>query len=331
MAMRFPQIIAAALVALGAAVCPAAGRGIPVDGYAAMVNTRVITVGEVLALVQPVRAQIERSFEGDELELKLEEAYNASLRSLIERALILEDFSLLGGNLPDRLVDDQISSFISERFDNSRVKFLEALTEERMTLDEWREETRNRLIVSIMRRREVTDRVLISPRDVRDLYESRIEQYRLPEQVRLRMIALNRGATEEDWAAKRAEAEKIRERLLAGEDFAETARTESEGARAAEGGDFGWIEPNSLRAELAAVVADLDTGRISEVIETDDELYILRIEARKNAAVKPFDEVRGSIEDELRRKEEARLYASWMERLYRKFHVRILDDESPSL
>lgn len=331
MAKRSPQIVAAALIALVAAVCPARGAGMPVDGYAAVVNTRVITVGEVLALVQPVRAQIESSYEGAALERKLEEAYDASLKSLIERALILEDFAKQGGALPERLIDDQISSFISERFNNDRAAFLEALTEERMTLDEWREETRNRLIVSLMRRREVADRVLVSPGAVRDVYESRIEQYRLPEQVKLRMIVLNRGASEEDWAAKRAEADKLRERLLDGEDFAELARDQSEGPRAAQGGDFGWIEPGALRDEIVDVVAKLETGRVSEIIETDSEIYILRVEARKNASVQPFDEVRGAIEEELRLKEEERLYAAWMERLYRRFHVRILDDEPPAL
>lgn len=331
MAMRSPQIVATTLIALAAAVCSAPGSAMPVDGYAAVVNNRVITIGEVLALVQPVRAQIESSYEGTALERKLEEAYHASLRSLIDRALILEDFGKLGGTLPERLIDDQVSSFISERFNNNRAAFLEALTEERMTLDEWREETRNRLIVTLMRRREVADRVLISPRTVRDAYESRIEQYRTPEQVKLRVLVLNRGASEEDRAAKRAEAAKLRERLLAGEDFAEMARAQSEGPRAAQGGDFGWIEPATLRDELAESVSKLETGRISEIVETDSEIYILRIEARKNAAVQPFDEVRGAIEEELRQKEEERLYAAWMERLRRRFHVRILDDELPSL
>ena len=328
--MRSPRIIAATLLAVGLAVHAAPARGIPVDGYAAIVNNRVITVGEVLALVQPVRAQIETAFQGRELEQKLEEAYNAALRSLVERALIIEAFGQLGGTIPDRLVEDQVSSFISERFNNNRAAFLEALTEERMTLEDWREETRNRLIVTIMRRREVSDRVLISPSEVRAAYEKNIESYRTPEQVKLRMIVLQRGQGKEEQAVKRSEAQSIRERLLSGEDFAEVARNESEGARAAQGGDFGWIEPDSLRPELVKMAEELETGRIGEIIETDSEIYILKVEARKKASVKAFDEVRGEIETELRRQEEERLYAAWMERLNRRFYVRILEEGGPS-
>jgi len=327
MATRLNHILAAILTAAALLpVNPADARGIPVDGYAAVVNNRVITVGRSPAQIQPVRMQIETAYEGEELEQKLAEAYDAALRSLIERALIIEAFARAGGSVPDRLVEDQVSSFISERFNNNRAAFLEALTEERMTIEDWREETRNRLIVSIMRRREVSDRVVISPRAVRDLYERNEEKYRTPEQVKLRMIMLQRGTSEEEQTVKRAEALKIRERLLAGDDFAELARTESEGARATQGGDFGWIEPGSLRPELAAVAAQIEAGRVSDIIETESELYILKVEARKKAAVMPFDDVRGEIEADLRRQEEDRLYAAWMDRLYRRFYVRILED-----
>ena len=314
---------------LVAAVLPtlfatAMARSVPIDGYAALVNNRVITVGEILAMIQPIREQLVETYDGKELETKIEQAYQEGLDTLIERALILEEFAAMGGNLPDRAVDDQINVIINERFKNDRAIFLEALAEDRMTIDDWREETRNRLIVNLLRRREIIDRVVIAPRAVRELYELRADQYQLPKQIQLRMIVLHKGASSNDQAVKRQEAEKLHEKLLAGGDFAELAKSGSEGYKAADGGDQGWMDPAMLRKELAEAVAKLEPGRISEVIETDEDFYILKVEAKKNASIIPFDDVRGQIEDELRKAEEEKMYKAWIERLKKKFYVKVL-------
>ncbi|NCC52286.1 MAG: hypothetical protein EOM20_13865, partial [Spartobacteria bacterium] len=71
-------------------------ENIPIDGYAAMVNDRVITVGDVLMQLQPVELQLRELYEGIELEKKLEEAYADARQNLIERALILEEFKKSG-------------------------------------------------------------------------------------------------------------------------------------------------------------------------------------------------------------------------------------------
>jgi parvulin-like peptidyl-prolyl isomerase len=305
--------------------------GLPVDGYAALVNNRVITVGEILAMIQPIRAQLAETYDGRELETKIEQAYQEGLDTLIERSLILEEFTAMGGNLPDRAVDDQINVIINERFKNDRAIFLEALAEDRMTIDDWREETRNRLIVNLLRRREITDRVIIAPRAVRELYESRMAQYQIPEQIQLRMIVLHKGASSNDQAVKRKEAKNIREKLLAGSDFAELAKSSSEGYKAADGGDQGWMDPKKLRQELADVIAKLAPGRISEVVETEGDYYILKVEAKKNASIIPLDDVRGQIERELRKGEEERMYKAWIERLKRKFFVKILSEKESAL
>ena len=314
-------LLAAAVLACCAG--PSHGAGMEVDGYAALVNSRVITVGDVLALIQPVRLQLESSYSGDELETKTEEAFQTGLQALIERALILEEFTAQGGVIPDRFIDDQISEIVSDHFNNDRAAFLKALTEDRLTLDDWRTETRNRLEVTILRRKEVTDKVIIAPRAVREVYDASIDKYRTPAQIKLRMIALHKGTTEEDQAAKLGEAEHIRERLLAGEDFGEVAKASSEGIKAAKGGDMGWVEPSSLRSELADAANGLEPGRISEVIPTQDELYILKVEAKKSAAVTPFEEAQQSIEKELRKTEEDRLYKAWIQRLKDKYYVKV--------
>ena len=318
------RLVSAIVLSILAWTCATArAESMTVDRYAAMVNNRLITVAEVIAMVRPVEQQLRDTYKGQELKERIDDLYKKGTDSLIERALILEEFAKQGGNIPDQAVDDHINEIIREKFNNNRTEFLKALAEERLTIDEWREETKERMIVTYFRRREVNDKVFVSPSAVRKTYEADIEKYRLPETVQVRMIILHKGTNDVDQAAKVQEAKRIRERLLAGEDFATLAKNVSEGSKATQGGDMGWIEPSSLRKELYDVVSGLAAGQLSEVVDTGDELYILRLEGRKEASVVPFEQVAKEIEDELKKQENERLYTAWIARLKKKYYVKV--------
>jgi len=312
------------ILLLLAAFCASAGaQEIPVDGYAAIVNDRVITVGDVLSFIQPVHEQLRMSYDGSELELKLQEAFDSGRDALIEKALILEEFESREGVMPDRAVDEHISNIIQERFDSDRAAFLEVLGRERITLEEWREQIKEQLIVTILRRQMISARVIVPPKAIHDLYKERADRYRVPAKLKLRMIVLNLGETEAEMAVKRDEAQGLVAKLRGGADFAETAIASSEGQKAAEGGDWGWMEPRTLRSELAEAARGLKTGEVSDAVEAGDSLYILMVEGRQEEGVKPLEEVKETLEKELRRAEEQKLYTSWIERLKEKYFVKI--------
>lgn len=304
---------------------PAPARSVAVDGYAAMVNRRAILLSDVLSVAYPAQMQLRQSLAGAELEQKMQEAYQSALDELIERALIIEEFTRRGGMLPERAVDAQVNSLISDRFNNDRLAFLNALARERITFTEWREQAKESLMISVLRRQEVLDRAAVAPRDVLASYEQNLDHYRLPEQVHLRLIMLHAGETDQEREVKRQEAGKVRARIEAGEDFAELARTLSEGAKAAQGGDRGWLEPASLQPALAQAITGLAVGEVSPVVETPGEFYLAKVEGRKQASVTPFEEVRADIEKALLKQETERLYDGWIARLKKRFYVHIFE------
>ena len=227
-----------AAIGCGADGAPGAAR-IPMDGYAAVVNDRVITVREALTAMQPVERQLQQSFKGPELAARIEEAFTNTLESLIERELILDAFNRMQGAIPDTVVNSRMDEIERTRFNRSRAELLKALETEGLTMAEWRDSLRNTMIVSYMREREVENKVVVSPQAVRDAYEAEIDVYRVPAQVELRMIALNRGKNAEEQALTLKQAGDIRQRLLDGQDFTELARQVSEGIKAADGGYWG--------------------------------------------------------------------------------------------
>jgi peptidyl-prolyl cis-trans isomerase SurA len=315
-------LLAALLLPVTSRAQAAASRAQAVDGFAAVVNERVITMGDVMDFIQPSILQLRDAYAGEELERRREEAYKTGLQLLVDQALMVEEFKKLGGAIPDRLVNDRINEVIFEQFDNDRARFLSALAEEQITLDEWRERIRERLIVSALRQQEINDRLQVSPEGLQQAYEKNLPRLSRPAQVKLSMITLRKDRAVEGTPLEET-ATRVRGRLLAGESFTELAKEFSHDPKAETGGDWGWITPKDLREELRNGLAGLKAGDLSEIIETPEALYLAHVDALRPAFVPTLDEVRPELEKEVRRAEADRLYAAWMDRLKRKHAIKI--------
>lgn len=300
-------------------------RSIEIDGYAARVNERVITRGEVMEALAPLMQDIYRNYQGAALEQEQERAFVRVRDELVERALIMEAYQARGGQIPDHYVNDEIRRVISDRFKGDEAQFEQLLAGQKTTREEYMEVVREQIAVGMMMNDAVYSRARVTPEQVRAAYEAGMDDYFIPEKVKYSVVVLNRGATAEDRDVKRREAELIRERLLGGADFGETASAVSEGSRAKEGGAFPWMQPKDVRPELRETLQTLPAGEISEIIVTENELYIVKVEARRQAGYKSFDEVRKSIKDELNARERDRLKARWIERLKENNYVEIYD------
>lgn len=302
-------------------------RQVPVDGYSAKVNDRVITLSDVYEVMAPISRQLQMAkLEPKELQLKLQEAFEKSRETLIERALVISDFEADEQmQIPETMIDDRITSIINERFNNNRAEFLEALAADKVTIKEMRKDIKEQIILIVSRRREVNDYVAVSPKAVYDTYQATIDQYRQEEEVRVGMILINRGDTEEERKVKRKQADDLLTKLREGADFAMVAKENSEGGKADKGGDWGWISPTDFRSELVNVLSTMKPGNISDIVEVDESLYILTLTGRKPSTTVAFEDVKESIEKQLRQKDEERLYKAWINRLRQKYFIEVYD------
>jgi len=255
---------------------------------------------------------------GAELQRQQNQLFFSGLERMIDQALIMEEFQAEGLQIPERLIDDHINEIVLERYNNDRASLLEALAQEQITVEEWRQTIRERIIVRMMRSREVGERIIISPLQIRETYEARQDRYLEPEKVRIRLIFTSHGGQPEQERERLARA---REDILAGGSFATQAREISEDPSAPDGGNWGWIEPVLFRKELMNAVSGLNAGEVSEIVETPEGLYLLQIEERREASSKSFEEMRREIEVELRDQQAEQLYRDWIARLRNKYSV----------
>ncbi len=301
---------------------------VTLDGVAAHVNDAVITVGEVKEAISPLIPQLRQIYAGAELEGKIKEIYGEALDDLINAKLIMKAYEAdtkINKEGVDKYVEKKVGDFIQDRFGGDRQEFLKALREEHMPMEEWRRRMRERIIVGMMRSREVEGKVVISPRDVVQIYSHNPAKYQRDEQVSLRVLLIHDSTNETERSVREASAKEARAKVAGGRDFADLARQLSEDGKADKGGDWGWMESRDLRPELAVAVKGLKTNSVSEIIRMDGDFYLVKLEGRRDAGPIPFEEIRSSIEKELRRKEIRRLTAVWMEQLKKDAYIQIVE------
>ena len=130
-----------------------------------------------------------------------------------------------------------------------------------------------------MRQKNVSSAILISPQKIEHSYATNTAQYQLGDQVKLRMIVLNRpvgGSVDEAKTLAREILVKVQE----GASFADMASIYSEGSQRREGGDWGWREASRLNKGLAEIAFALQPAQNSGVLalakDANDSYWMYR-------------------------------------------------------
>jgi peptidyl-prolyl cis-trans isomerase SurA len=324
----FAAILLGGFLLGGASQTVSAQRAEVIDGVAAIVNSDVITISQVRELVGARERALREAYNGPDLIDKVKEMRLGALKDLVDRQLIIQEFRSMqekGANIPDYVVDDRVQTIIREEFGGDRAAFIRTLQAQGYTLTRFKEIEKEKIIVQAMRQAKVTDNFVVSPKQIQDYYDKNKAAYTIPEQVKLRMIVLREGSDDVIGANKRQTAEEIRQKIIDGAEFQRMAQMYSEDEATSDmGGDWGWIERNTLNEELTKAAFSLKAGETGPVMQIGDSYYILYVEARKNASLKPMTEVREEIERSLIQIERMKAQQRWIDTLRRKAYIKIM-------
>ena len=188
-------------------------------------------------------------------------------------------------------------------------------------LEQFRRQTRERFIQSALRSKNVGSEIVVSPHKIEAYYLAHKEDYKLDDEVKLRMIVLNKSS-DSTAPDPRKLADEIIAKLKDGADFGEMAEIYSQGSQARAKGDWGWYERKKLRKEFSDVALKLEAGQYSSTIDTPEACYIMKIEERKAARYKSLGDVRDEIENDLRLQERSRIEKQWIAKLKKKTFVK---------
>jgi parvulin-like peptidyl-prolyl isomerase len=292
-----------------------------IDGIRSVVSSQVITYSEVEDFARPAADQLSRQYAGqpDIFRQKLNEALGDSLQQLVERQLILRSFETGGYRLPETVVDEVMQERIRERF-GDRVTFMKKLQEMGLTAEQFRKQVRNQYIESALRNQNGQRDVFVSPYKIENYYLAHQDEFRMGEEIKLRTIVLTRSGPDDTNSL--ALMREIQSRIKDGASFAEMASVYSQGSQRSQGGDWGWVGRSVLHRDLAEAAFSQPLNTVSDVIVTADACYLLLVENKRPAQVRPLIEVAGEIEKNLRLQIQSTMQKKWIDGLKQKTFVR---------
>jgi len=233
--MKFCRFIS--MFALASCLSPLAHAELA-DGVKAVVNDAVITYSQVEEFTAPAAEALRRQYPDapDTFQLKLNDALGDSLEQLVERQLILRSFEVDGYQLPESVVDGLVQDRVRERF-GDRVTFIKTLQAQGMTAEQFRKEVREQYIVQALRQKNVSSEIVISPYKIENYYLAHTNDFKMEDEIKLRMIVLNKTSPDDTNTVHRAG--EILAEIKNGAAFSEMAKIYSEGSQKKSGWRLG--------------------------------------------------------------------------------------------
>lgn len=316
------RVVLAAVWVVATAVAFAATPG---DAVVAVVEGEVITVHDVHEYTALEESRLKARLPTGDQRQQIAELRRLAVRRLIDRELVYAEFQKLGGKVPLEALQDRIDRLVISRSGGDRIAFEALLVDEGMTYAEFEDKIRKQTAVDMLLHDRVYRQIVIGPERIEAFYAERAADLAEKPGVRLQTIVLKKAGGRYSDRLEAATAE-ITEKLKAGVSFDDLARTWSEGPKADDGGDQGWI--TSPSGALLEAIGSLGPGEVTpRPVDLGSNLYILKLLERREARVPHLDDaLRRRIEEILRREEENRRYDTFLGDLRRKFHVKTPED-----
>jgi peptidyl-prolyl cis-trans isomerase D len=145
------------------------------------------------------------------------------------------------------------------------------------------------------------DQVTVTDEAIEDYYQSRTDAYETPKTVEARHILfrLEPDADENTVETARQNALEVLKLAREGEDFAELAKTYSEGPSKERGGQLGAFKKEDMVAPFSEAAFAMSPGEISEPVRTRFGWHLIKVENVNDAAVRSLEEVREEIRSKL--------------------------------
>ncbi|MFW5866740.1 MAG: peptidylprolyl isomerase [Armatimonadota bacterium] len=276
------------------------------------------------------------------------------LDAMIDNHLMIEAARAEGLEVSDSEIEaeknEMVEEMIEARYSDRRV-LRDVLQRENMSLDAFKEQIRreqlpedeairtNMLFEKIEER--INQSVQVTDEDVRESFVEVKARHILidPDEI---MTEANTEAgegeetgdadpealmsPEEAEASARELLAELKQQAENGADFAALAEQHSTGPSAGDGGDLGWFSRGQMVPEFEEVAFELEPGEVSDIVQTDFGLHIIKVEDRRQDI--PEDEA--GLEQKREQLLEQRRQEAWteyQERLRAAAEIEIIDPE----
>ncbi len=289
-----PLLLSAVVLVAAQARPAAAQQDALVDRIVAVVGDSVITLTQIQERLFQLRSQ---GVEIPEAGPALNQLQRDVLDQIVGEQLIVQaairDTTIV---VDEADLEEIVSQDLQQRMRQfgGQAAFEQALRAQGFSLASFREYLRGqvrqqRLYQQYMakRSRELAG-IMVEDSEVEAFFEEqKANMGERPSTVEFTQIIVPTTPSDSAKEAARAEAERIRQLALQGEDFADLARRFSQEPGAQEsGGDLGWFRRGEMVEAFEDAAFNLPVGQISPVVETPFGFHVIKVERRRSGEVR---------------------------------------------
>lgn len=284
-------------------------------GFAIGVQADAVTVEQIICKVNGDiitnvdlnhdRADLEKQFRangysGQRLEEALKSEIPNVLRNKIDNLLLTQK-----GKEMDLKVDPDVNKYIADlqrQTNTADPEKFQALVRQETgkSYEDFKADLKNRFYVDGVVREEVMRKIKFTNEEVRAYYDQHKDEFQREERVYLREIVVStQGKQGAALAAAEKKAKELIERARKGERFNELAQTNSDAPTAKDGGALDPYKKGDLAPNIEAAVWDKERGYVTDPIQINGGLLILRVDEHYKAGLAGFEEVEQEIQNRI--------------------------------
>jgi peptidyl-prolyl cis-trans isomerase C len=233
------------------------------------------------------------------------------LDSLINRELLYQESQKTGIIVQPQEMMNEVTA-IKKRFP-SEDEFKKGISNMNLTEDTLKARIKQRLAIQKFIDKQIADKIVVTAVESKQYYTANPQLFKQPGEVRASHILIKVDPAADD--AKKTEAQTkikmIQQKLRNGEDFAELAKTSSEGPSNANGGDLGFFKRGQMVKPFEDAAFALEPNEVSEIVQTRFGYHIIKVVEKKPARIIGYEEIKKRLEKHLKQRkvqEEVGLY-----------------------
>ena len=317
----------AAVFALAALVRPAEAEAVIVERIVAIVGDKPIFLSELRARGRPFLLQIQQKVPpGPQQNAAESQMFKELIEKMIDEELEAQAAEKARITVTSDEIDNALKNSAAAQGTTVAALYKEARSKG-LSDQDFRDEIRRQVLEGKLLLLRVKGRVRITEEDIRSMYERSVRDERRRREYRPAWVVLRLmpGSSPEAIREREALAEQIAERARRGEDFAALAKQYSKDpGSAAVGGDLNFFPKEQMVPQFSAAAFAMKPGDISELVETEFGLHIIKLTEKRDERTVPLAEISDKLGAFLKQKRQQQLMEQYLTGLKTKYRVEVL-------
>ena len=301
------------------AVASPGGSAVVID-----VDGSKLTQGQVETEIKRIMSAMKKQMPADRLQQAKENARKQVLSDFTAKTLLANEVKRLNISASDAEVKEA-----EEQVKNDLPKGMtieDLMQKNKITKEQMQEDLRFRIKISKLVMMQMSGKSKPTDKEINEFYQKNRDKFKMPKGVHVRHVLIAKAAGDDDkmTAEKKAKAEDLRSQLLAGANFAEIAKKNSDCPSKETGGDLGVFRRGEMVKQFEKAAFSQEVNAIGPVVETEFGFHIIQVlERHAPKALALDDRMKGNITAFLEQQKQQENFDAMVKKLRAKAKVTV--------